>query len=294
MFSKVFYARPTRSQKNLTGYYFFLPSATINRAMRTIRVYQTFTRGVYSSCRRCNHIQRQTFFHNISRVSYIKPRVREKTDRFIFIFFFLPSRRSRSITTIHAHYSNGRLYVFRFLFFRSSFVGFGRRGAATQSKSNANDIIIIVVVHGSGDVANVARSSANDGARSRRAKPPPKRDGAYTGVYRCMYILENDIVYGVYPTNRRRRLRSPVDPRVAFGPPGRGQVSPVRSRRFVRVFGASVMAGRNSDFASYCDDLLNDPGASGLIGHFDQLSRDAAMEPLVYYDLQAVSEPVKE
>jgi len=45
---------------------------------------------------------------------------------------------------------------------------------------------------------------------------------------------------------------------------------------------------RNSDFASY---LLNDP--SDLM-HFDNLSRDSPIEPLVYYDLQPVSEPTKE
>lgn len=51
---------------------------------------------------------------------------------------------------------------------------------------------------------------------------------------------------------------------------------------------------RNSDFTSYCDDLLNDAGGSGLIGHFDHLTRETPMEPLVYYDLQPVSESVKE
>lgn len=45
---------------------------------------------------------------------------------------------------------------------------------------------------------------------------------------------------------------------------------------------------RNSDFASYCNNLLND--TSGLV-HFDNLS---PMEPLVYYDLKPVSETIKE
>lgn len=48
---------------------------------------------------------------------------------------------------------------------------------------------------------------------------------------------------------------------------------------------------RNPDFDSYCNNLLNDP--SDLI-NFDNLSRDSPMEPLVYYDLQPVSEPIKE
>lgn len=48
---------------------------------------------------------------------------------------------------------------------------------------------------------------------------------------------------------------------------------------------------RNSDFASYCNDLLNDPND---LMDFDRLSRDSPLEPLVYYDLQPVSEPVKE
>lgn len=48
---------------------------------------------------------------------------------------------------------------------------------------------------------------------------------------------------------------------------------------------------RNRDFASYCNNLLNDP--SDLM-NFDNLNRDSPMEPLVYYDLQPVSEPIKE
>ncbi|XP_008187057.1 cycle isoform X3 [Acyrthosiphon pisum] len=48
---------------------------------------------------------------------------------------------------------------------------------------------------------------------------------------------------------------------------------------------------RNSDFASYCNNLLNDH--SDLM-NFDNLSHDSPMEQLVYYDLQPVSENVKE
>lgn len=48
---------------------------------------------------------------------------------------------------------------------------------------------------------------------------------------------------------------------------------------------------RNSNFASYCDNLLNDPND---LMNFDNLSRDSPVEPLVYYDLQPVSEPIKE
>lgn len=48
---------------------------------------------------------------------------------------------------------------------------------------------------------------------------------------------------------------------------------------------------RNSNFASYSDNLLNDPND---LMSFDNLSRDSPVEPLVYYDLQPVSEPIKE
>lgn len=48
---------------------------------------------------------------------------------------------------------------------------------------------------------------------------------------------------------------------------------------------------RDSDFASYCNNLLHDP--SNLM-NFDNLSHDSPIEPLVYYDLQPVSEPMKE
>ncbi|XP_025408228.1 protein cycle isoform X3 [Sipha flava] len=48
---------------------------------------------------------------------------------------------------------------------------------------------------------------------------------------------------------------------------------------------------RDSDFNSYCNNLLHAP--SDLM-NFDNLSHDSPMEPLVYYDLQPVSEPTKE
>lgn len=48
---------------------------------------------------------------------------------------------------------------------------------------------------------------------------------------------------------------------------------------------------RDSDFASYCNDLLNDPRD---LMNFDNLSQESSMEPLVYYDLQPVSEPAEE
>lgn len=48
---------------------------------------------------------------------------------------------------------------------------------------------------------------------------------------------------------------------------------------------------RNSNFAPYCDNLLNDPND---LMNFDNLSHDSPVEPLVYYDLQPVSEPIKE
>lgn len=48
---------------------------------------------------------------------------------------------------------------------------------------------------------------------------------------------------------------------------------------------------KNSDFALYCNNLLNDPND---LMDFDHLSHDSPMEPLVYYDLQPVSEPLKE
>lgn len=48
---------------------------------------------------------------------------------------------------------------------------------------------------------------------------------------------------------------------------------------------------KNSDFESYCNNLLNDPND---LMNFDHLSHDSSREPLVYYDLQPVSEPLKE
>jgi len=48
---------------------------------------------------------------------------------------------------------------------------------------------------------------------------------------------------------------------------------------------------RNSDFASYCNNLLHDH--SDLM-NFDNLSHDSTMEQLVYFDLQPVSETIKE
>lgn len=53
-------------------------------------------------------------------------------------------------------------------------------------------------------------------------------------------------------------------------------------------FNQTKMA-RNLDFASYCNNLLNDPND---LMNFDNLSRDSPMETLVYYDLQPVSEPI--
>jgi len=48
---------------------------------------------------------------------------------------------------------------------------------------------------------------------------------------------------------------------------------------------------RNSDFPSYCNNLLHEH--SDLM-NFDNLSHDSPMEQLVYYDLQPVSENNKE
>lgn len=49
---------------------------------------------------------------------------------------------------------------------------------------------------------------------------------------------------------------------------------------------------RNSDFDPYCNNLLHDH--SDLM-NFDNLSHDdSPMEQLVYYDLQPVSENIKE
>ncbi|XP_060839763.1 protein cycle isoform X1 [Rhopalosiphum padi] len=48
---------------------------------------------------------------------------------------------------------------------------------------------------------------------------------------------------------------------------------------------------RNPDFASYCNNLLHDHND---LMNFDNLSHDSPMEQLVYYDLQPVSEAIKE
>jgi len=48
---------------------------------------------------------------------------------------------------------------------------------------------------------------------------------------------------------------------------------------------------RNSDFASYCNNLLHDPSE---LMNFDNLSHDSPIEQLVYYDLQPVSEAIEE
>lgn len=53
----------------------------------------------------------------------------------------------------------------------------------------------------------------------------------------------------------------------------------------------SANMARNSDFASYCNNLLDD--TSDLM-NCDNLSRDSLMEPLIYYNLQPVSETIKE
>lgn len=106
-------------------------------------------------------------------------------------------------------------------------------------------------------------SPANGKARSRREKPPPRisrgtdslglLDLILTSVSCTLHLFRETLASGQNLTSHKM--------------------------------------ARNSDFASYCNDLLHDP--SDLM-NFDNLSHDSPMEQLVYYDLQPVSVDIKE